>query len=405
MGKSAIFKPSLFGLKHLNRDFSQKETWGKNQFNSSFPASLCAYLDGKGLKNVYLKLDENLKVQPAELSTQELYGLAPDSDNLFYAFESQFRGGSKMITIDLFAGCGGLSLGFQKAGFTIVAAFDNWIPAIDVYRNNFSHPIFNVDLSRESSQEIFAQYNPEIIVGSPPCQDFSSAGKRDEGLGRANLTLTFAEIVTGVSPQWFVMENVDRIEKSKILTQAKQIFKSHGYGLTEKVINSCYCGVPQTRKRYFLIGKMKEEDDFLIDEINENLSSQPLTVFDYMGKELDIEYYYRHPRSYQRRAIFSIYEPSPTIRGVNRPVPKTYRQHPGDACHLKEKLRPLTTRERSYIQTFPKDFIFTGTKSNLEQMIGNAVPVNLSRYVGQCILNYELKKGNKTTYRQLQLFS
>jgi len=71
---------------------------------------------------------------------------------------------------------------------------------------------------------------------------------------------------------------------------------------------------------------MNEEDDFLIDEINENLSSQPLTVFDYMGKELDIEYYYRHPRSYQRRAIFSIYEPSPTIRGVNRPVPKTYRQ-------------------------------------------------------------------------------
>ena len=90
MAKSAIFKPSLFGLKHSNRDFSQKETWGKNQFNSSFPASLCAYLDGKGLKNVYLKLDENLKIQPAELSTQELYGLAPDSDNLFYAFESQF---------------------------------------------------------------------------------------------------------------------------------------------------------------------------------------------------------------------------------------------------------------------------------------------------------------------------
>ena len=88
MAKSAIFKPSLFGLKHSNRDFTQKETWGKNQFNSSFPASLCAYLDGKGLKNVYLKLDENLKIQPAELSTQELYGLALDSDNLFGSTES-----------------------------------------------------------------------------------------------------------------------------------------------------------------------------------------------------------------------------------------------------------------------------------------------------------------------------
>ncbi|MFM7884741.1 MAG: DNA cytosine methyltransferase, partial [Microcystis panniformis] len=105
------------------------------------------------------------------------------------------------------------------------------------------------------------------------------------------------------------------------------------------------------------------------------------------------------------RARFINTEYRPSIRGVNRPVPKTYRQHPGDACHLNEKLRPLTTSERSYIQTFPKDFIFAGTKSNLEQMIGNAVPVNLARYVGQCILNYELKKGEKITYRQLQLFS
>lgn len=133
MGKSAIF-----------RDFTQKERWGKNQFNSSFPASLCAYLDGKGLKNVYLKLDENFKIKPAELSTKELYGLAPDSDNLFYAFDSQFRGGSKMITIDLFAGCGGLSLGFQKAGFTIVAAFDNWIPAIDDRSIDTKNPLTDV---------------------------------------------------------------------------------------------------------------------------------------------------------------------------------------------------------------------------------------------------------------------
>ncbi|REJ53960.1 MAG: HindVP family restriction endonuclease [Microcystis aeruginosa DA14] len=63
--KAYLLEPSLFGLKHSNRDFSQKETWGKNQFNSSFPASLCAYWDWKGLKNVYLKLDENLKIQPA----------------------------------------------------------------------------------------------------------------------------------------------------------------------------------------------------------------------------------------------------------------------------------------------------------------------------------------------------
>ncbi len=54
-----------------------------------------------------------------------------------------------MNTIDLFAGCGGLSLGFQNAGFVVKAAFDNWKPALDVYRENFSHPIFDIDLSQE----------------------------------------------------------------------------------------------------------------------------------------------------------------------------------------------------------------------------------------------------------------
>jgi DNA (cytosine-5)-methyltransferase 1 len=70
MAKSAIFKPSLFGLKHSNRDFTQKETWGKNQFNSSFPASLCAYLDGKGLKNgLFSALCDNFCLWNREMLT------------------------------------------------------------------------------------------------------------------------------------------------------------------------------------------------------------------------------------------------------------------------------------------------------------------------------------------------
>jgi DNA (cytosine-5)-methyltransferase 1 len=309
-----------------------------------------------------------------------------------------------MIAIDLFAGCGGLSLGFQQSGFNIVAAFDNWKPAIDVYRENFNHPIFDVDLSNIDNYQTFSQYRPEIIIGSPPCQDFSSAGKRDEGLGRADLTITFAEIVTKVNPRWFVMENVDRAEKSKVLEQAKHIFKKCGYGLTCKILNACYCGVPQSRKRLFVIGKLNEKDNFLEEDLEKNQLRKPMTILDYMGSELDIEYYYRHPRSYRRRAIFSIYEPSPTIRGVNRPIPATYQIHPGDACLIDEKIRPLTTLERSYIQTFPKDFIFRGTKSNLEQMIGNAVPVTLAKYVGDTILKYEPNQTRSITYQQLDLF-
>lgn len=313
-----------------------------------------------------------------------------------------------MKTIDLFAGCGGLSLGFQQAGFPIVAAFDNWKSAIQVYQKNFTHPIFALDLSENFAHQIIHQYQPDMIIGSPPCQDFSSAGKRDESLGRANLTLVFAQIIAQVKPQWFVMENVDRIEKSNILKIALNIFQETGYGLTAKIINASYCGVPQFRKRYFLIGELSGKDQALNFYLEKNLSPQPMTIFDYLGNRLGIEFYYRHPRSYQRRGIFSIYEPSPTIRGVNRPLPKTYQKHPGDACDLHENLRPLTTLERSYIQTFPKTFKWEGTQSDLEQMIGNAVPVNLSKYVATAILEYQQDQKYQTfpkpQYQQLSLF-
>ncbi len=309
-----------------------------------------------------------------------------------------------MNTIDLFAGCGGLSLGFQNAGYKINAAFDNWQPAIDVYKANFTHKIFNLNLDEDSAINILDYFSPQIIIGGPPCQDFSSAGKRDETLGRADLTLNFAEIVKNILPEWFVMENVPRIEKSRILREAKEIFKSAGYGLTQKVLNASFCNVPQNRKRFFLIGHLGSTDNFLDFYLEKNQASQPMTVFEHLGKSLNTEFYYRHPRSYLRRGIFSIHEPSPTVRGVNRPIPKTYVKHPGDACEPNGKVRPLTTVERSYLQTFPKDFIFTGNKSDLEQMIGNAVPVKLAEYVANCIKEYQTDlKENKQIIKEEQL--
>lgn len=301
-----------------------------------------------------------------------------------------------MRVLDLFSGCGGMSLGFQNAGFEIVAAYDNWATAIAVYRQNFKHPIFDIDLSELSDYQIFARLKPDMIIGGPPCQDFSSAGKRDESLGRADLTYTFAEIVADIQPQWFVMENVDRIVKSAVLSDTKDLLESTGYGLTETILNASLCGVPQNRKRFFLIGELGGEDNALSPYLEKNLATEKMTVYDYLGDSLGIEYYYRHPRSYKRRAIFSIYEPSPTIRGVNRPVPSTYKRHPGDVGAVDSNLRPLTTKERSQVQTFPSSFKFEGTKTELEQMIGNAVPVNQARYVADCILEYIEDKTTDT---------
>ncbi len=294
-----------------------------------------------------------------------------------------------MKIIDLFAGCGGLSLGFQNVEYTILAAYDNWEPAVNVYRKNFNHPIYQWDLSHyELYLEKFKSLNPDLIMGGPPCQDFSSAGKRNENLGRGDLTITFSHIVTQILPKVFVLENVSRFNKTNKYTEAKKNLKRAGYGITEKVLDASLCGVPQKRKRFFWIGIYQGQDNELIPYLEKNLSDKSMTVRDYLGSQIGTEYYYRHPRSYKRRGIFSIDEPSPTIRGVNRPIPKTYQNHPGDVVPLSSNVRPLTTQERSYIQTFPNDFIWEGSKTNLEQMIGNAVPVKLAEYVANAIMNY-----------------
>jgi len=298
-------------------------------------------------------------------------------------------------TVDLFAGCGGLSLGFSRAGFNIVAAYDNWELANAVYKNNFSHDTYLMDLSDVAGAvKQISKYAPDIIIGGPPCQDFSIAGKRVES-NRANLTISFAEIVARVSPQIAVMENVYNIEKSRSLGLAKQVLIEAGYGITTRVINASLTGVPQIRKRLFLIAAKQFKNDAFGSHLDDNLSDHPMTVADYFGDELNTEFYYAHPRSYKRRAVFSIYEPSATIRRVNRPIPDNYSRHPADKAAVTEGVRMLTTLERSRIQTFPKDFVFCGSRTEQEQLIANAVPVKLAQYVGEQIIKFINSEKNK----------
>ena len=302
-----------------------------------------------------------------------------------------------MRCVDIFSGCGGMSLGFEKAGLEVVAAFDNWDPAIAVYGKNFSHPIIKQDLTDEDdSAEQIRKFNPKLIMGGPPCQDFSSAGKRDVTLGRADLTYRFANIVCNVKPEWFVMENVEQIKKSHILHEIVQQFIEAGYGLSSVILDASYCGVPQARTRFFLIGHMGDKHNQLNQIFKDRLSQKPMTIRQYLGDSLGLKHYYRHPRNYNRRGVFSIDEPSPTVRGVNRPVPKGYKINSCDPKGVDLKtIRPLTTIERSHLQTFPTDFEFDGTKTNLEQMIGNAVPVNLAKFVAESLTIYIEQRATK----------
>ena len=290
--------------------------------------------------------------------------------------------------IDLFCGVGGLSLGFEQAGIPVLASFDYWERALDVYNLNFPNKAAKLDLSDVSAAvKELQKHSANMIIGGPPCQDFSHAGNRTEK-ERAELTKCFAEIVVALRPKIFVMENVDRIIKSKVWNNAKNILKNGGYGLTENILDASYCGCPQIRKRFFCIGILDKPDYVLASYIDKNISDKQMTVRDYFGKNIDTNYYYRHPRNYSRRAIYSIDEASPTIRGVNRPIPKGYPGHPGDPVNISEAVRPLTTLERSQIQTFPKNFTWAGNKTDIEQMIGNAVPVNLAKFVANAIIEY-----------------
>jgi DNA (cytosine-5)-methyltransferase 1 len=100
-----------------------------------------------------------------------------------------------------------------------------------------------------------------------------------------------------------------------------------------------------------------------------------------------------HPRSYNRRAVFSIDEPSATIRGINRPIPENYKKHPADKADISDGVRALTTRERGYLQTFPDSFLFPGAKTDVELAIGNAVPPVLANYIAKSIILFQ--KNNK----------
>lgn len=295
----------------------------------------------------------------------------------------------QLKVVDLFCGCGGMSLGFQTAGFEIIAAFDNWAPAVSVYRTNFNHPIYEQSLDDNSVQLNIKEMQPDIIIGGPPCQDFSSAGHRNVSLGRAILTKTYCDIITTSLPKYFVMENVPAITKNAILGEILVRFKKAGYGLTPMVIDASLCNVPQSRKRYVLVGCLGTKDEFMQSYLQENFSEKPMTMRDYFGDSLGVEYYFRVPRSYNRRGVFSIDEPCQTIRGVDRPIPSGYKGHPSDPVEIGPKVRALTVLERSYVQTFPKTFEFEGTKSNLNQMIGNAVPVKLAEHIACAIIKYD----------------
>ena len=128
-------------------------------------------------------------------------------------------------TIDLFCGCGGMSLGFQNAGFDIIAGYDNWAPAVEVYKKNFKHPIYQADLADPRIIDEIIVAKPDIIIGGPPCQDFSSAGHRNEKYRTPKWTRTNKQVLRLLKPIPAPLISVFLVETTAHTSTRLQHFK------------------------------------------------------------------------------------------------------------------------------------------------------------------------------------
>ena len=290
-----------------------------------------------------------------------------------------------LLAADLFCGVGGLAQAAEGTDFSVSVSLDNWDCALKTHRANFDTETIKADLKDVDTACSLIQSHPvEIIMGGPPCQDFSSAGGGVEG-DRAALTFSFASIVTRLAPRIFLMENVPSAQKSNAYTKARSLWNEMGYHLCETIVDSAYFGVPQHRRRLIVVGSRDKNIANLTSHIHARESLLATTIRDFWP-DVPFDHYYRHPRSYQRRAVFSVDEPSPTIRGVNRPRPANYIPHSSDTT--KEAVSGLTTEQRARLQTFPDDFSWQGTKSEIDQMIGNCVPPLLGKHIIEAVTKW-----------------
>lgn len=162
--------------------------------------------------------------------------------------------------VSLFSGCGGLDLGFVWEGYNVVWANDNLSDAVQTYRENVGDHILLDDIKDIDLDSI---PKCEVIIGGPPCQAFSLVGKRDPKDPRGNLVWDFLEIIERKRPRIFIMENVTGLKAAhdskgvQVLPELLKEFEDLGYSVNHIILNAADYGVPQRRRRLFIIGNLE----------------------------------------------------------------------------------------------------------------------------------------------------
>ena len=340
----------------------------------------------------------------------------------------------RMTVLDLFCGCGGLSLGFEMAGFQVKLAIDNWEDALVTFRYNHQNSqTFNGDLLDLSPADMKKRVNLshiDVIIGGPPCQGFSVAGKRIIDDDRNKLYKSFVRFVEYFHPKAFVMENVPNIlsigggaVKEAILKD----FENLGYTVSYKVLMASDYGVPQNRRRAIFVGLKDKTFDFPKKTIEIPITTKealsdlpegsiddgepypvsPLSVYQRMMRQKE-KGLFNHQISIHteetRRIIAMVpdggnYKDLPesmwSLRKVHIAWTRMNSQKPcftidtGHRHHFHYLFNRIpTVRESARIQSFPDDFIFLGSKTSQYKQVGNAVPPYMSFALAKQIVNY-----------------
>lgn len=294
--------------------------------------------------------------------------------------------------ISTFAGCGGSSLGYSMAGFRELLAVEWDDNAVDTFRLNFPDvPVYHGDIAGLSVDEcirlagLSGPCELDVLDGSPPCQGFSTAGKRDMSDDRNQLFREFVRLLRGLRPRAFVMENVSGMVKGKmklIFVEILRELKASGYKVSARLLNAMYFNVPQSRERMIFVGI---REDLGIDPSHPVAESRPVPCKDALlpiGGMIDLSY----PRTLEAAWFRTGYLDSVSDGFAD------YKLHPdrpsrsvrkcGAFWHWLEPY-PLSQRGYSSVSSFPDQFVWSGTKVNGHHRIGNSVPPLFMRAIAR----------------------
>lgn len=300
--------------------------------------------------------------------------------------------------ISTFAGCGGSSLGYSMAGFRELLAVEWEQNAVDTFRLNFPDvPVYHGDIAKLSVDECLdlagiAPGELDVFDGSPPCQGFSTAGKRQIDDPRNGLFREYVRLLRGLRPKVFVMENVSGMVKGKmkiVFVEILRELKASGYRVSARLLNAMYFNVPQSRQRMIFIGV---RDDLDIEPSHPVAICNPTILRDALASVTDhkqepapltdmkIQRWGETKRGDAHKERFS------TLRlAWEKPAP-TILKTPGSGGHFHpDEPRLLNIGELQRIASFPDQYEFHGDWLTAVNRIGNSVPPLFMRAIAEHI--------------------